>query len=228
MTTFQFRRLAVGTLGILLLAGAAAAQATSPILNTLEVQKLVASGEPGDHTTLSAHFTALADRYAAEARRHESMARSFVGNPNRNTGSGMSIHCRRLAELNKESAAMLRELAAHHQKLAAGTASTPPRAGARFQAGAGAAEPTEQELNALAANATTPADHRALSEYFQAAARRYTADANTHAAVAASYRGTKIAQAATHCDRIVSVSRDAAAEATAAAEMHARLATITR
>jgi len=33
------------------------------------------------------------------------MARSYVGNPNRNTGSGMTVRCRRLAELNNQSAA---------------------------------------------------------------------------------------------------------------------------
>jgi hypothetical protein len=228
MTTFPFRPLAIGTLAILMFAGLAAAQAPSPVLTTLEVQRLVATGAPGDNAQLAAHFAALADRYAAEATRHESMARSFVGNPNRSTGSGMSMHCRRLAELNNQSAATLRDLATHHQKLAAGTPSTAPRAGARFQDGAGAAEPTAQTLNALAAKAGTPADHRALAEYFQTTAKRYTADANAHATIAASYRGTRIAQAAAHCDRIVTVSREAAKEATAAAEMHAQLANVAR
>ena len=228
MTTFSFRRLAISALAILACAGAAAAQATSPVLNTLEVQKLVASGQPGDNATLSAHFAALADRYTAEAKRHEAMARSFAGNPNRQTGSGMGAHCRRLAELNADAAATLRGLAMHHQKLAAGVPSTPPRDSARFLGGAGATEPSEPQLNALAAKASTPADHRALAEYFQTAARRYTADANTHATIAASYRGTRSAQAAAHCDRIVTVSRDAAKEASAAAEMHAQLAAIAR
>ena len=228
MTTFPFRPLAIGTLAMLMFAGAAAAQTTSPILNTLEVQRMVASGEPGDSARLGAHFAALADRYAAEAKRHDSMARSFGGNPNRNTGSGMSVHCRRLAELNNKSAATLRELATYHQNLATGTLSAPPRDGAQFQAGAGAPKPTAQELDALAAKARTPADHRALAEYFQTAAKRYTGDANTHATIAASYRGTKIAPAAAHCDRIVALSRDAAKEATAAAEMHTQLANVAR
>src|SRR5512134_456906 len=98
MTTFTFRSLAIGTLATLLFAGTALSQTASPVLNTLEVQKLVASGEPADHTRLSAHFAALSDRYAAEAKRHEAMAKSFVGNPNRNTGGGMSAHCRKLAD----------------------------------------------------------------------------------------------------------------------------------
>ena len=228
MTTFTFRSLAIGTVATLMFAGAALSQTTSPILNTLEVQKLVASSEPGDNAKLSAHFTALADRYAAEARRHTTMAQSYVGNPNRSTGGGMSMHCKRLAELNTQSAATLRELATHHKALVAGAASTAPAGGGRFQGGAGASEPTEAELKALAAKAATPADHRALQEYFLTAVKRYTADANDHTAIARSYRGTRIAQAADHCDRLVANARESAKEATAAAEMHAQFANIAR
>ena len=228
MTTFTFRSLAIGTVATLMFAGAALSQTTSPILNTLEVQKLVASSEPGDNAKLSTHFTALADRYAAEARRHTTMAQSYVGNPNRSTGGGMSMHCKRLAELNTQSAATLRELATHHKALAAGAASTAPAGGGRFQGGAGASEPTEAELKALAAKAATPADNRALQEYFLTAAKRYTSDATDHTAIAQSYRGTRIAQAADHCDRIVANAREAAKEATAAAEMHGQFANLAR
>jgi hypothetical protein len=228
MTRFTFRSLAIGTLAILMFAGNALSQTASSILNTFEVQKLVASSEPADNATLSAHFAALADRYAAEASRHTSLAQAFVGNPNRNTGSGMSTHCKRLAKLNTESAATLRELATHHKALAAGAASTVPAGGSRFQAGAGASEPTDAELKALAARAATPADHRALQEYFLTAAKRYTSDANDHTAIAQSYRGTRIAQAADHCDRIVASARESAKEATTAAAMHGQLANIAR
>lgn len=228
MTTFTFRSLAIGTLATLLFAGTALSQTALPVLNTLEVQKLVASGEPADHARLSAHFAALSERYAAEAKRHEAMAKSFVGNPNRNTGGGLSAHCRKLAELNNQSAATLRELATYHQKLAGGTTSAPPRDAARFEGGAGASKPTEQELNALAAKVSTPAEHRALAEYFQTLAKRYTADADAHVAIARSYRGTRIAQAADHCDRIVANARASAKEATAAADMHLQFANIAR
>jgi hypothetical protein len=64
--------------------GTAAAQSPSLILNTVELRKLVDSAQPADHARLSAHFAALADRYAAEARRHTAMASSYAGNPNRN------------------------------------------------------------------------------------------------------------------------------------------------
>ena len=211
-----------------LLAGNVAAQDNSGILNSLEVRQLVGRAEPGDHVRLSAHFSALGNRYAAEAKRHTSMAQSFIGNPSRNLGTGMSAHCKQLANLNTQSATTVRELAAYHQKLASGSPATPPKDSARFQGGAGAPEPTEKELNALAAKASTPAQHRALEEYFLTLAKRYTSDANEQVTLAQTYRGTRIAQAAMHHDRLAGLSRDAAKEATAAAEMHKGLAGVAR
>ena len=211
-----------------LLPGNVAAQDDSGILNSLEVRQLVGRAEPGDHVRLSAHFSALGNRYAAEAKRHRSMAQSFIGNPSRNLGTGMSAHCKRLADLNTQAATTVRELAAYHEKLASGTRATPPKDGARFQGGAGAPEPTEKESKALAAKASTPAQHRALEEYFLTLAKRYTSDANEHVTLAQTYCGTRIAQAAVHHDRLASLSRDAAKEATAAAEMHKGLAGVAR
>ncbi len=46
--------------------------------------------------------------------------------------------------------------------------------------------------------------------------------------MANAYRGTRIAQAAVHCDRLVTLSRDEAKEATEAAAMHKQLANIAR
>jgi hypothetical protein len=228
MTTFTVRSLTLGAVAVVALAGISFAQTGTPILNTLEVRKLVAAAEPGDNAKLSAHFAALADQYTAEAKRHTEMAQSYVGNPNRNAGTGMSVHCKRLAELNTESATTLRDLAEHHRKLAAGATSTAPRDGARFQGGAGAPEPTKKDLAALAASAATPADHRALAEYFTTLSARYTATAKDHVALAQAYRGTKIAQAAAYCDRLIALSRDSAKEATAAAQMHTQLANVAR
>ena len=195
MRTLQIRSLSIPALAFLVFAGNAAAQDRSPaVLNTLEVQQLVKRAEPGDSARLAAHFTALADRYTAEAKRHTSMAQSFVGNPSRNLGTGMSAHCKQLADLNTKSATELRELATYHQKLASGATATPPAGGARFEGGAGAPAPTGQELNAMAA----------------------------------AYRGTRIAHAAVHCDRLIELSRDSAKEATEAAAMHKQLAGVTR
>jgi hypothetical protein len=221
MRTFTIRTLVMGALAIVAVAESAAAQsASSSILNALEVQTLVAGGEPGDNARLSAHFAALADHYVAEARRHTSMSQGFVGNPNRHLAADMGAHCKRLAELNTRLAATVRELAAHHQKLSVGAPSIPPRDAARFHGGAGAPEPSKQELRALAARARTPDDHFALEEYFLTLAKRYAANAHEHAATAQSYRGSKIAQAAVHCDRLVARARKLADEATAHAAVH--------
>src|SRR6187401_3536254 len=225
MRTIQIRSLSLAAFAFLAFAGNAAAQDKSPaLLNTLEVQQLVKRAEPGDNARLAAHFTALADSYVAEAKRHTSMAQGFVGNPSRNLGTGMSAHCKQLADLNTQSASQLRELATYHQKLASGVTAPPPAEGARFEGGEGAAAPTEQELDAMAAKASSPAEHRALEEYFLTLAKRYTADATEHATTANTYRGTKIAQAAVHCDNLVRLSKDAAKQATAAAAMHKQLA----
>jgi hypothetical protein len=229
MRTVHFHSLSLVAAAVLTLTASVAAQdRPAGLLNNLDVRQLVARAEPGDHARLAAHFMALADRYATEAKRHTSMAQSFVGNPTRNLGTGMSAHCKQLADLNTKSATELRELAAYHQKLASGVTATPPAGGARFEGGAGAPAPTEQELSTMAAKASSPAEHRALEEYFLTLAKRYTADASQHATTASTYRGTKIAQAAVHCDNLVRLSRDAAKEATAAAEMHKQLAGVGR
>lgn len=228
MRTFHLRVFAIGALALFAFAGSVVAQTALPILNKVELQKLIAGGSPADNARLSAHFAALADRYTAEAKRHTAMSQAFAGNVNRQLATGSSAHCTRLVELNTQSAVTVRELAAHHNRLAAGAPSIAPRDAARFQGGEGASIPTEKELNQLAANASTPADHRALLEYFVETAKRYAADVDEHVAMAQAYRGTKIAAAAAHCDRMVRLSRDAAREANAAAVMHKDLAGIAR
>lgn len=229
MKTVHFRSCVFATATLLIAGGALAAQNRSNgLLSSLEVRQLSARGEPADHARLAAHFSTLADRYTAEAKRHLTMSQSFIGNPSRNLGTGMSAHCKRLADLNTQQATAVRELVAYHEKVAAGTPATPPRAGARFEGGVGAPEPNERELNALAAKASTPAEHRGLEEYFLALARRYTAEANDHVALSATYRGTKIAQASAIHDHLARLVRESAKEATLAAEMHKQLASVAR
>ena len=161
MTTIRFQSFIAGAVALLVVAAnAAAAVAVAPgVLNIVEVRQLAARGDPGDHARLALHFATLADRHAAEATRHDAMANAFVGNPNRQTGVA-NPNCRRLAKLNAQSAATLRELAAHHHRLAVGVWSMEPPDSAAFEAGEGASEPTDAALKALAANARTPADHR--------------------------------------------------------------------
>ena len=225
MKPVHVRLLALVLAALVTFPALAIAQTGSPILSALEVRKLVASTDPADNERLSAHFAALADQYGREATRHDAMAQAFIAAPTRRTPANTAAdHCKRLATLNRQSAETLRELAAYHEKRAAGAVAAAPKGGARFQAGAGASEPSDDELKAIAARASTPADHHALEEYFQTAAKRYRDTANEHAAMAQAYRGTRIAQAAVHCDRLVSLSKDEAKEATAAAEMHKGLA----
>ena len=229
MRTKAVRWVALAALASGALAGGAAAQERTPgLLNEFEVRQRVERGDPADHVRLSAHFAILGERYSAEARRHTTMAQSFGGNPNRNIGTGMAVHCKRLADLSTQSATTVRELSASHEKAAAGTPVTLPRDGARFEDGAGAPAPTEEELNSLASKARIPAEHRALEEYFLTLATRYTAEANAHVAWAQTYRGTRIAPAAVHHDRLATLSRDSAKEAREAASMHKQLASIAR
>jgi hypothetical protein len=227
MRTIQ--SLSLGAVAVLALATAASAQsASSPILNTLEVQRLVANADSADNAKLGAHFAALAARDSADAQLHDAMSQSFGGNPSRQVSSGMSLHCKRLADLDRQSAATLRELAAHYDRRAAGVPSTPPAGSAGFEAGAGAPAPTQQELSALAAGAHLPAEHRALAEYFLTLEKRYTTEARDHAALAGIYRGTRLASAAISCDRLVKLSQQAATEARVSAAMHNQLAAAAR
>jgi len=80
----------------------------------------------------------------------------------------------------------------------------------------------------MTANAGTPAEHHALEEYSITAAKLYPEAVNERTATAQAYRGTRIAQAAVHCDRLVTLSRDEAEESKAAAEMHKQLASVAR
>jgi hypothetical protein len=81
----------------------------------------------------------------------------------------------------------------------------------------------------MAAKASTPADHRALEEYFLTLAKRYTGEAADHKAMASAYRGLPrspgwAAGAAAHCDRLATLSGESANEAAGAAAMHKQLA----
>jgi hypothetical protein len=207
-------------------AGRTAAQTTSSaVLNSLEVRQLITRAQPADHARLEVHFAVLAEMYAADARRHNAMAQAFIAKPTRQKAANSAAdHCKRLEQLNLQSAATLRQLAVYHEGLAAGKASAAPRGADRFERGAGAPAATTEELTALAAKATTPGDHRALEEYFVTVAKQYGADANDHLAMAQAYRSVQVTQAAEHCDRLITLSRDEVKEAAKAASMHKQLA----
>jgi len=208
----------------------ATAQTPPALLNSAEVQQLVASSDPTAHARLSAHFTALAATYDSQARQHAAMAKGFAGNAT-HPMAGMSDHCRRLADIATQEAATVRDIAAFHKQLAAGAAATAPKNAAPYEAGKGAPAPTDKQLQALAAGAQTPADHRSLAEYYIGVANAQEAAANQHAAMAQAYRASSNRQGsasdpAIHCDRMVMLARAAAKEARAAEEQHRQLANI--
>ena len=142
MNTIQIRFLSVTALAFLVLTGSATAQTRPPLLNALEVQQFVTRAEPADNARLAGHFTALAERYTAEAKRHTRWRR-VRGEPKPQPGDGMSVHCKQLADLNTQSATEL-----VISQLTTGTGgwchSDAAGAGRRFEGGAGAPRPTDQ------------------------------------------------------------------------------------
>jgi hypothetical protein len=219
--------IASGAVAWLAMAGMAAAQNTADDLSTLQVIQYVASGKPADHARLRDHFVALADRYAAEAARHAAMMRTFAGNPNRTSVETLAVHCRRLADRANDAAGTTGELAYYHGLLADDILSVAPAHAWRFEAGEGAREPTDREVRVAGLNARTRAQHGALEEYFTGVAARQTARANAYAARAQAYRGNpnrRGGDPAVHFDRMAGLSRQAAAEARAAAFDHRRAA----
>lgn len=231
MKSMYFRGMAVGLLAVGALAAQATAQGTqSAGLTGLEVRQLIARGEPADHARLRTHFLALADQYEADAKQHDAMASTFVASPSvRVRAQSSADHCKRLERLATESARTVRELAAHHGRLAAGTPSTAPSNSTRFESGEGARTmwAHEKEMHDLAAKASTAADHRAIEEYFESIEKEYNAAVNEHASMARAYRAVPNRRGddpAVHCDRLVRLSREAAKEAGDAAREHKRAA----
>lgn len=210
--------------------GTAAAQNTSGILNTLEVQRLVAADTAAAHATLGKHFIAVADTYGADAARFNGLATAPRGNPNHPTPSFPDTRRTRQADAAMKLSEAARHMATYHQLLSVETTPVAPADRARFDGGFGARIPTATELDASAAAARTTADHHTLEEYFSTVAKHRSADANEHAAMANSVRasgqrrGAEVA--AMHCDRLAKQAREAAKQATAAAAFHHQLANI--
>ena len=200
------------------------AQAPSKPLTAAEVNQLISNGDPTAHARLSAHFTALAERQAADVKVHTAMQQAYA-NSGKPSGLGMVNHCKAMVARAQESAGSLKELAAYHSKLAGGA--TVASGLAVLEPATG--RPSDAELTRLAATAETAADHRALQNYFTSVAARDEREAADHAAYAKTWRGlTKVTahqtQAAAH-DRTAEQLRAAANEARAAAAMHGSEAT---
>lgn len=218
MNTSFVRPFGVAVLTALALApGLAAQNPPSSRLSTAQVTQLISRGDPQDHARLSAHFNALAEQDAADAKRHTAMQQAYAGS-DKIVAVSMRGHCKELVSRSQQSAASLRELSAYHRNLAGGATVETPRA--VEQPGV----PADAELARLAGSAATAADHRTLESYFSSLATRYEREAADHAAYAKTWRGlTKVqasaGQAAAH-DREATLRRQSATEARAAASMH--------
>ena len=108
-----------------LAAAEAAQQAGTPdLLTATEVRESAAKASmPAERAQLRNHFTVLAERYEADAKRHAAMAK-LPDNPNRPSGSGYAMHWTRLSESVAAMAKDARELATFHGQLATGAPAT--------------------------------------------------------------------------------------------------------
>jgi len=214
----------------LVTAGTLAAQTTSGVLNTLEVQRLVAAGTPAAHVALSSHYMALAEMFATQAARFDALARAPSGAPNHPVTMGVNARHVSQAQAAMALSERAREMAAYHQFLSIGAPAAPPVDRATFDGGFAARTPTASELRAATAAARTAADHHVLEEYYMTVNARSAADAKAHAAMANNFRvsgqrrGSELA--AMHCDRLAKQAREAAKDAGAAAALHRQLADI--
>ena len=225
-----FSRMLVAAALMTAMAGTAAAQSTSGVLNTLEVQRLVAVDTAAAHLTLSNHYMALADKFAADAARYDAFASVSSGNPNHPVMVGTDTRRLRQAEAAMVLSEDARAMAAYHQFLSMGMSATPPARRSMFDGGFGARVPTASEVNIAVAAAHTATDHFTLEEFFRVQAARSTAVAEEHAVMAnrlrvgGHRRGSEFA--AMHCDRVANDARKAATEARAAATLQHQLANL--
>jgi hypothetical protein len=192
-----------------------------PILNELELRQALSGTGAIEHAKLEAHFVALADRYASDAKRHETMARNAPAGSHKGIGPDVRAHCNNLVRLDKKMEAEARDLAKLHAAAAPGQPHPEHTKG--LPSDLGARKASEDEMTAFAEKAAATGDHGALAEYFSKLAERYDAEASAHAGMATMYRTGRTAGAADHCDRLVRTARAAAKEAKAAAAQHAAL-----
>jgi hypothetical protein len=199
------------------------------VLTILQVQQLVADGTAESHAALSRHFMALADTYAEDAARFSSLATTPGGDPNYPALYRGSRRVRQ-AEASARLAESARAMANYHELLSIGSTPSVPPDRTRFDGGFGATIPTVAEVRRCVASARTAIDHRVLSEYFLTIEVRETALARGYHAQAESIRvsGQRRSSefAAMNWDRLATLAREEAKDASAAALLHRQLATI--
>ena len=206
--------------------GGAAAQDSSGVLNTLDVQRLVMTNTPAAHFRLAKHFMALADQYAANAARVNVSAR-LSGNPNHPSSASGGQRRRDESAAEASLSESARQMAAYHQFLSIGFPATVPDDRTGFDSGFGARIPTTSELARALAEARTSSDHHELQEFFLVRADRDEAAAARHTAVARSLRAgvpRGAESAAAHREWRAREARRMAKEARSAAEFQRQLA----
>jgi len=205
------------------------AQASSGLLNRLEVQRLVATDTAEAHAALARHFIALVHAYRSDAARYTALAKAYVGNPNHPADANVRASWMRKAEDATANANAARAVVAYHQILSLGRISPRPAGAAAFDGGKGAPEPTPAEVDDLVRAAHTPAAHRELVEYFLVVARTEASNAEAYARTARMARvsgARNIDVIAARYDQLASMAREAARQANLAVELHRQLSTI--
>ncbi len=202
------------------------------VRTTKEMEEFVAKAStPAEHTALGKHFMDMAAQYEADSDTHVAMAAQYrrsPGNANRRLGDP-GIHCDVIARRAREAATAARELSTYHERVAAEGPTSNAKAPTKVP---DLSMPKvrfpdllpPKQAQELIASAKTPADHTRLSKHFAAEAARYKADADSHAAMAAGYRGANrrgfLEAQAVHCDRLVREIREAATAARDLAAYH--------
>jgi hypothetical protein len=220
---FTITALAVAT------AHTAAAQNAPGLLNTFEVQQLVAADTPDAHAVLAKHFIALTAAYKVDAARYSALANAYIGNPNHTAGVDVAARRMRQAQEATANAKIARGVTANHQILSIDGMATPPVGAAAFDGGKGAPAPTLAELNDLGKSARTSAEHRVLAEYYLAMARNETSNAIAYTAMAELSRvsGGRNTTVTSACgERLARHAHEIARQANAAVVLHRQLANI--
>jgi hypothetical protein len=223
--------LRIFTIGALAMATAqtVTAQNAAGLVNTLEVQRLVAADTPRAHAALAKHFIALAAVYRADADRYSGLAALPSGNPNHPVAIDGRERRARQAQAAIADARAARDAAAYHLILS--IRGTPRRLVpvSGFEGGKGAPLPTRAELDELARTARTSSAHRELAEYFLILVRTETSNAEAYARSAHMTRvsGARNTEAtALRYDHLAARAREAARQANLAVELHRQLAAI--
>ena len=211
------------------IAASAVAATPSDVLNTLEVQKLVALDSTVANLRLALHFNALADQFITDAEQHRAMATVYRANANRSATTTAGDRCDRLVKRAERWAGAALELAMYYGDIASGIDAVLPARAVTLQGGYGAPEPTAAQLHKLALTARTRADHLILREYYATLAKKRAAEASDYAVMVTAYRASVRNggyDAGVAYERLARLARKAAKEATEGANRHLILANV--